>query len=207
MKTGLQKYTDEHILLQAIKQGNETAFEYLFKSYYPRLRGYALRFVEDEETVRDILQESFMHFWERRQQIEPVSVTSLLFVIVRNACLNYLKHKQLVEQLSLKDAIQTMGKEELYCWDFGVNPEQKLLYEELQTQIHQVLQRLPKRCREVFTMSRFQHLKNREIADELQISTTAVEKHISRALKAFSYHFKDNHQLKIYIIMLIGLME
>ena len=37
---------------------------------------------------------------------------------------------------------------------------------------------LPSRCREVFEMSRFKKMKNREIADALQISTTAVEKHI-----------------------------
>lgn len=201
----LRKFKDEHDLLRAVRQGDDTAFEYLFKSYYPRLHGYALRFVDDEETARDLLQESFMHFWERRMQIESVSVTSLLFVIVRNACLNYLKHKQLVEQQPLDNVLHAVGQEELYAWDFGANPEQKLLYEELRGQIHQVLRQLPERCREVFVMSRFRHLKNREIAEELHISTTAVEKHISKALKAFTRYFKENYPPDVYMLILMWL--
>ena len=51
------EFSDEKFLLDEIKKGNNQAFEYLFKTYYPRLRGYAIRFVEDEETARDIIQE------------------------------------------------------------------------------------------------------------------------------------------------------
>lgn len=52
-------FSDEKFLLDEIRKGNNQAFEYLFKAYYPRLRGYAIRFVEDEETARDIIQECF----------------------------------------------------------------------------------------------------------------------------------------------------
>lgn len=201
----LHDYTNEHFLLQEIKNGNSKAFEYLFKSYYPRLRGYASRFIEDNEAVCDLLQECFMKFWEKRQLIEAISLTSLLFAMVRNACLNYLKHQQLVEKQSLYDLQEPLGKEELYSWDFGVNPEHKLLYEELNYQINQVLQQLPERCREVFIMSRFKQLKNREIADMLQISTTAVEKHISKALKVFSTHFKEKYPFELYVAILVFL--
>ena len=48
-------FSDEKFLLDEIRKGNNQAFEYLFKAYYPRLRGYAIRFVEDEETTRDII--------------------------------------------------------------------------------------------------------------------------------------------------------
>ncbi len=203
MGTLSQKYSDRHILLQAIKQGDDAAFEYLFKSYYPRLRGYALRFIEEEETVRDILQECFMRFWERKHLLDSQAITSFLFVMVRNACLNHLKHQQLVEQYSLTDVSLAIGKEELYNWDFGADPEQKLMYDELRDQINRLLQQLPDRCREVFVMSRFHHLKNREIADKLQISTTAVEKHISKALKVFSNHFKGNYPFDAYIVLFL----
>ena len=73
---------------------------------------------------------------------------------------------------------------------------------ELQEQIKLVIGQLPERCREVFLLSRFTHLKNREIADKLQISTTAVEKHISKALALFERHFKDKYPVDIYIMVL-----
>ena len=74
-------FMDDKQLLGELKRGNNAAFEFLFKSYYPRLRGYAIRFIEDEETVRDIIQECFLRFWERREMLSAFSLTSLLFSI------------------------------------------------------------------------------------------------------------------------------
>lgn len=203
----LKDYTDEKLLLQEIKQGNRDAFRFLYESYYPRLRGYATRFIADDETVRDILQDTFLKFWEKRHLIEAVSLSSLLFAMVRNACLNYLKHLQLVEQHNLVHLNQIPGEEELYYWDFGLSPEHTLLYKELEEQIELVLNDLPARCREVFEMSRFKKMKNREIADALHISTTAVEKHIAKALARFSEHFKKQYPVDLYITILAWLLS
>ena len=153
-----------------------------------------------------MIQESFLEFWEKRDLIEAVSISSLLFAIVRNACLNHLKHLQLVEQHSLDQLTSAGGQEELYYADFNLNPEYSLLYKELQEQINIVINDLPVRCREVFLMSRFKKMKNREIADALHISTTAVEKHIAKALARFSTHFKDNYPLDIYILIIAWLI-
>lgn len=195
-------YSDPHTLLEEIRAGNNRAFEYLFKNYYPRLRGYAIRFIEDEETVRDIIQECFLRFWEKRALLTAVSVTSLLFAMVRNGCLNYLKHLSLVEKYRIEYLAKIDGEERLYYADFAMDAEHKLLYAELQEQINIVMNQLPERAREVFVLSRFKGLKNREIAEQLQISTTAVEKHISRALFCFSKHFKDKYPLDVYIMIL-----
>lgn len=195
-------YSDDAQLLNEIKKGDNQAFEYLFKTYYPRLRGYAVRFVEDEETARDIIQECFMRFWEKREMLSAVSVTSLLFAMVRNGCLNYLKHLSIVEKHQIEYLATIDGEERLYHTDLSLDAEHKLLYTELQEQINIVIGQLPERSREVFLMSRFKGLKNREIADKLQISTTAVEKHISKALKSFSQHFKDKYPVDIYILII-----
>lgn len=199
-------FTDEKVVLQEIKNGNNQAFEFLFKSYYPRLRGYAIRFVNDEEAVRDIIQESFLKFWEKRFLIEAVSISSLLFAMVRNACLNYLKHLQVVEQCNIGSLDSIEGKEELYYIDFKQTPECTLLYKELQEQVDAVIHTLPDRCREVFMMSRFDKMKNREIAETLQISTTAVEKHLSKAMGQFYRYFKDKYPVDIYIVILAWLL-
>lgn len=200
-------FTDEKILLKEIKNGNDQAFEFLFKSYYPRLRGYAFRFVEDQEAVRDIIQESFLKFWEKRQLIEAISISSLLFAMVRNACLNYIKHLQIVEQYNVEHLAVLEGKEELYYLDFNLSPEHTLLYKELQEQVDEVINMLPSRCREVFVMSRFDKKKNREISETLGISTTAVEKHIAKALMTFSKHFKEKYPLDIYIVIIAWLLS
>lgn len=133
--------------------------------------------------------------------LSAVSVTSLLFAMVRNGCLNYLKHLSIVEKHQIEYLASIDGEERLYYADFTLDAEHKLLYDELQEQINLVIGQLPERSREIFLMSRFKGLKNREIADKLQISTTAVEKHIAKALKSFSKHFKDKYPVDIYIMI------
>lgn len=196
------EFTDETVLLSEIKQNNKTAFEFLFKKYYPRLQGYAVRFVGDEEVARDIIQECFLKFWEKREMLSAVSVTSLLFAMVRNSCLNYLKHLSIIEKHQIEYLAKIDGEERLYYADFALDAEYGLLYDELQEQIKIVINNLPVRCREVFIMSRFKDLKNREIAEKLKISTTAVEKQIAKALAVFSKHFKDKYPVDVYIMVL-----
>jgi RNA polymerase sigma-70 factor (ECF subfamily) len=194
-------------LLNEIKKGDHEAFEFLFKNYYPRLLGYATRFIEDKEIVRDIIQECFMKLWEKRETLQSVSEASLLFAMVRNACLDYLKHYHLEQQYSIEYLANIEGEERLYHADFSFDPDRKLLYDELQEQIRQVIDQLPPRCKEVFLLSRFENLKNKEIAEQLHISLTAVEKHISKAISVFDRHFKDRYPIDTYIIILAWLIK
>ena len=151
--------------------------EALFRQYYPRLRNYASRFVGNAFVADDIVQECFVKLYERRFRVKDVSPAALLFVMVRNSCLNYVKRKALVET----------GNPFLVAAD--LTPEDDLMYEELRLEINRVMATLPPKCREVFQMSRFEGLKVREIADRTNTSTQNVEKHIARALEVFSRHF------------------
>lgn len=192
---------DEELLV-LIQRDENNAFKFLFKKYYSKLYGYALRFVSNEEIAEDILQEVFITFWEKRNVLNSISISSLLFCMVRNACLNYLKHKALVENLSIEYLSDINGEERLFMTDFALSADEQTLYEELKIQIKNVISILPDRAREVFLLSRFNGLKNREIAEKLNISTTAVEKHISNSLKKISAYLKDNVSYEEYIIIL-----
>lgn len=201
-----KQFLDEHILLNALMEGNNEALEFLFKTYYPRLQGYALRYISDRDVVKDIIQECFIKLWERHKSIQSVSIQSFLFIMVRNSCLNYIKHISVVNKYQIEYLADIKGEERLYHTDFLSDAEYPLLYDELKTEIRQVIDELPERCREVFLMSRFEGLKNREIAEKLKISSTAVEKHIARALKDFEFHFKNKYPLDIYIIVMAWLI-
>ena len=199
-------FSDQKVLLKEIHKGNNEAFEFLFKNYYPRLRGYAGRFIDDSETVRDIIQDCFANLWEKRDSLKSISIQSLLFAMVRNACINHLKHCNIVEFHRIEHIAKAKGEERLYHSDFAFETEQKFLYIELQEQISEIIKKLPDRCKEVFLLSRFKGLKNKEIADKLQISTKAVEKHISKALSIFSSHFRNNYPAIIYIAVIAWLI-
>ena len=166
-----------------------------------------LFFVENEEVALDIVQECFLNFWEKRNLLVAVSVTSLLFAMVRNSCLNYLKHEAVVEKHRIEYLAKVGGEERLYYADFAPDAGYGLLYEELEQQIKSVIDNLPERCREVFVLSRFENLKNREIAEQLRISTTAVEKQIAKALDIFARHFKEKYPMDVCIVVLAWLID
>lgn len=200
-------FSNQNVLLEEIRKSNNAAFEYLFKNYYLRLCGYAARFMEDREVVRDIIQECFIRIWEKRETLKSISILSLLFTMVRNSCLDHLKHAAIVEQHRIEHLATIAGEEKLYHVDFNCDTEYATLYRELEEQIRQVIDHLPNRCKEVFILSRFGGLKNKEIAEKLNISVKTVENHISKALSDFYTYFKDNYPLDVYIMILTWLLS
>lgn len=151
--------------------------EALFKQYYPRLRNYAVRFTGSRFAGEDIVQECFIKLYERRFTLKEVSPGALLFVMVRNSCINYTRFRQLTES---GNAVQSA---------VAHTPEDDLMLMELRSEIDRVMESLPPKCREIFRMSRIDGMNTREIADYTGTSTQNIEKHIARAKDIFARHF------------------
>lgn len=178
-----------------------------FVNYSPRLTNYAIRFVTNRETAQDIVQDCFVHLWEKMEQFDFINIKTLLFTMVRNRCLNYLKHKDVVNLYTGRYLHEVEGEERIYHYDFIFGPGKLPLYEELEKQLQIVVDSLPEKCRQVFVMSRFNGLKNREIAVKLDISTTAVEKHIRKALSTLTAYFEKHYPFHICIIIFSCLLS
>lgn len=178
-----------------------------FINYSPRLINYAVRFVASRETAQDLVQDCFISLWEKMEQFDFIKVKALLFTMVRNKCLNYIKHREVVNQQTFRYLHETRGEERIYHYDFDIEPEALPLYEELEKEVQYVVDSLPERCREVFIMSRFNGLKNREIADKMGITLTAVEKHIRKALITFTSYFQNKYPFHICIMIFSWLLS
>lgn len=156
---------------------DETIFEGLYYKYSDRLYNFAFRFVSDEHTAQDIVHEAYGTLWEKFEGKESDAWQALLFRIVRNRSIDTLRHQSSLRIVSLTDSFRNVCDEGLYQMDFAVNDsDRKTIYDELTANIHSIMGKLPDRCREVFMMSRFQNMKNKEIAAALKISEKAVEK-------------------------------
>ena len=172
-------------IFQTLREGSEEAFGTLFRRYYPRLHRFVCKYIADEAAASDAVQTCFMRLWERRSMLVGGSLQSMLYTMLRNECLNSLKHTAIVEGYA-RQAQSVADTESLYNADFLGAADHQLLYDELQLSIDRALDTLPQRTADIFRMSRYESLKNREIAQQLGISTTAVEKHISKALKTIA---------------------
>ena len=166
------------------------------------MRGYAIRFVEDEEMARDIICEQFSAFWEKRELPLAVSVTLFLLVMVQwmpelLGSIFPLSRKHQIEYLA--SALDGEERPSYYA-DFHARCRAINYYMTNRGTNHPCHRAAARSVRGNLLMSRF---KGRivKFADKLQISTTtAVEKHIAKALKSFSKHFKDKYPVTLFIL-------
>lgn len=173
---------------------NPELFDDLFRQYSKPLFYYAAKFVDDE-AARDIVQDVFAKLWSDQTITIRQSLNALLFTMVRNSCLQQLE-KQKVRNKYFESAKLKLQEEELR---FYMEEKTSLLEQELENKLNEVLGNLPDRCRQVFTMSRFENKKNKEIAAELDISIKAVEKQITKALATIRTEMKDYLPLLIFL--------
>lgn len=170
------------ILLHKIKKGDLNEFEKLFKLYYPLLCFYALKFVQDTDLAKEIVQDLFCKIWEDRERLNiHTSFKAYLYRSTYLNCLQYLRKrnskKQYEEHVKNKSA------------NYHVNKE--IEEKEIQIIIQETLLSLPDRCSIIFKMSRFDGFKYQEIADKLSISIKTVESNMGKALKEFRKNLKD----------------
>ena len=187
-------------LFDQIKTGDQKALELLFSIYFPRLNDFARNVVKDDGISQDIVQEVFVKVWEKKAEIESLNIEAFLFRLVRNRCIDYIKHLKVVNNRLQKIHIASKY-EELYRIDFVGNEPYILIEQELKMKIEKIIQDLPDRCREVFMLSRINGLKNKEIAEKLDINIKNVERHLNRALQSFRGNFSE--ELPIALILLV----
>jgi RNA polymerase sigma-70 factor (ECF subfamily) len=164
-----------------LKEGSPVAYEELFKQIFPRMIGYCRLFLQDQAQANDLVQECFVRLWEKRSTIEiSQSVESLLFVMLRNKCLNYLRDHKLHDFEKDIESIKENELQHLYQFDF-IGKEEKSVEERLIEAIQQSIEKLPEKRRLVFIKTKVEGKKNKEVAEELDISVKAVEKHLHQA--------------------------
>lgn len=181
----------------------DTKFEKLYMGNQPRLIAYAQRFVETREAALDIVQDAFIKIWQDYRHLEEDEARKLLFRIIRNSCLNFIKHAKFTDPSANPMSESPSGQELLYNYNFSYrSSEEDYLIKECGEEINNILSSLPERCRQVFELRIYNGMKNREIAEQLGISVKAVEKHIKKALSSFDDSVKSDSSPLFKILVL-----
>ena len=168
-------------MIQEVRKGNKQAFEQLFSIYHQPLYGFLMKFVGSQSDVEDILQEVFIRIWERRSDLnENLSFSGLMFTIGRNLCLNMLRNERC--RKGIRDYLKSVIDHSLD------DVEQIIYFNELDQMVHQVLDRLPERQKQIYKLNRVEGLSRKEIAEKLHISLATVDMHMSRALGVLRRH-------------------
>lgn len=166
------------LLMNRVLEGDEEAFEELFKIMYKGLCSLSYGILKSDEAAQEIVNDVFLKVWRKRNEIEiKGSVKSYLAVSVRNGSLDYLrkykKHK-LNEDIDHHD----------YLLSEASSPLDEVIYDEFFTKVQKAIAALPPQCQKIFRMSREEGLKYKEIATHLNLSIKTIETQMGRAMKS-----------------------
>lgn len=165
-------------LLTSLQKGDEEAFAYVFKTFYPPLFNYAGRILRDEEQANDVVQDTFCRLYENRSNITiHISLKSYLYRSVYNSCIDLIRHKKVA------NAYVDAKMLDFYFSRIIQLPEAelKMLDEDIGEAIREAIGHLPERCRQIFCLSKLEGLSNKQIAEQLGISVKTVETQMTTA--------------------------
>ncbi|NLZ96244.1 MAG: RNA polymerase sigma-70 factor [Bacteroidales bacterium] len=169
-----------------------STFNKLFNEHYQKFVYFAMGYVKDETRSQDFVSDAFCTFWEKKEELpDDINAPGYILTIVRNNCLNYLKHKKVKHR-----ATKELSNHAQWVMDTKINSLEackpdKIFSEEINLIVNNTINNLPKRTAKIFRMSRFEQLSHREIGKEVGISTKAIEYHITKTLNELRINLKE----------------
>jgi RNA polymerase sigma-70 factor (ECF subfamily) len=163
-------------------------FQETFYKYYEPLCKYAFTIVKEPHSCEDIVQETFLRVWEKKQNlIGSEELTWYLYTAIRNNCLSFLEKKQktVLGEFNGQEIIETPGE----------RPITNVPETDYDTLLKNALENLPPKCREVFVLSRVSNLTYKQISDSLGISIKTVENQMGKALKILRAYIRQNQEI------------
>lgn len=169
-------YENERCWIELIREGDEYAFELLFKEYYEQLTRFSWRYVKSKTVAEGLIQDVFSDIWENRDELDlNGSIRPYLYKIVRNHSLNYIKHQEVQRKY---DPIW-MDQKEVPMIEYRDEKRE----EQIRKAIERAVEELPERSKMTYKLHRHDGLTYQEIAEVMDVSVKTVESQMTRTLK------------------------
>ena len=194
----MEKHTLKNIdiaLLKRLKEGDEAAFESIYWKYNSHVFNFINSLLYDRILSEDITQSVFMKIWEKHESIDlDKGFDAYLFTIARN-----MVYKETENRLLSESAFYALSQQQT---NEDVLTEEKIDADSLRLYIDKLIEQLPLSRKEIFKLSRRDHLSNKEIAIRLSISEKTVETQPYRSLRFLKQKLSDDHLLAILLVVL-----
>ncbi len=173
MREGYNDKISLRELTRLVSQSDRNAFNTLFELFWNPMYIYAASLVMNDSLAKDLVQEVWIDYWQRRENVEIQNIKPYLYRAIRYKCYNTLRDRKFNKtQIEAANSV---------CITSDIELEEDVM--DLSKRIDNTISSLPKRCQEIFTLSRINNISNKEIAKKLNISQRSVENQISLALR------------------------
>jgi RNA polymerase sigma-70 factor (ECF subfamily) len=175
--------------IKQMKSGDMSAFDSIYKKYSIRIYSFVFGIIKSKDDAQDIVQEVFIKLWDKRETLkEHLSFKSFIFTIAYNTTISLIR-----KRVKEKDFAALVKSKQIPLNKDSANLQ--LEYTELKEKLEETINRLPKRQKQVYTLSRRGDLSYKQIATKMGISVNTVENHMSKALKFIRLNIKSTGYL------------
>jgi RNA polymerase sigma-70 factor (ECF subfamily) len=187
---------NERFLIIALKNGDASAFDEVFRNYGKRLYHFALGYLKSSADAEEIAQEVFMKIWRNRAALDPdLSFSAYVFKIA---------YRDIALQLRRIMRRQAYCHETLESFHPSVeNLDERTDYHILIARIEKLVGKLPDRQREVFTLHKIEGLPVAEVAQKLGIASKTAENHFTQAMKSLKSYFNQEFPEGMIFFMML----
>jgi RNA polymerase sigma-70 factor (family 1) len=168
-------------LNQRLFEGDEYAMQEIFEIFWEPLFSKAYNILKNEDDAKDIVQTVFIDIWKRRKEKIILNLKAYLSNAVKYQVFKKMHHAKITQ-----NHIERF--EEIVFYDYL---DELIHSNEIVDNLNATIEKLPEKCKEVFKLSRFEDLSNKEISEKLDISIKTVENHITKALRNLRTDLKD----------------
>lgn len=169
-------------------QDSDKAFRYLYDKYASTLLYFSAKYVDDDATIEDVVQDAFLNLWEKRNEFKTEStIKAYLYKIVRSFSVDTIRRRNIANRYAEKIVLEKEDQE-----FFLENIVESEVFQMIQT----VFDELSPSCREVYQLS-LHGKSHEEISQLLDISINTVKKHKNNANHYMRERLK--HVLSIFL--------
>lgn len=183
-------------LVALLKQGNEGAFAEIYERYSMKIFYQVYHVLQDEEEAKDLVQDLFITLWRKPERLHvDVNLGGYLYISARNRVFKVIR-KQRVQ----RDYLSSIAS---FITDVCTETLDSVDERELRKLIQQEIDRLPPKMKEVFELSRNEHLSHKEIGEKLNISTHTVKKQVHNALNTLRLKLGSNLPAGLFLLLFL----
>lgn len=193
-----KELADEKLILAKIAKGDQQAFGILFNFYRNKVFGYALTILQEDTAAEEIVQDVFIKLWIKRKTLLTIeNFGGFLRTTTRNETLNALK-KIASEQKNYQIANQNTS-------DIDSGTENEIQFRETKKLLDSAIEKLPPQQKLIYNLCHIEGLKQRDVAEKLNLSPLTVKTHLRDAVKSIKNYLILHDEIKAVPLLLFFL--
>ncbi len=177
---------NEAVIIDKLKQGNESAFKELVESYRSMVVNTCFGLLHNTDDAEDVAQDVFIEVFRSVENFRADSkISTWLYRIAVNRSLNFIRDNKKRKRVQWFDDVVESKKETLNQLNqqSADDPESELENSQRALILHEAVDSLPENQRVAFTLNKYEDLAYKEISEVMNLSVSSVESLIHRAKK------------------------